>query len=131
MCYVGDFSSLPDHLVSDSIPQRNPDHSYFHNSLSDLELVDQPCRECVIIFIYKVFSCHCWKTYTFKETWHLITHYLLFVETFIFLLRWSVLRLSQLAIRYTNLIIRGGARWPCGQSGVRSRKLSNVRNGQS
>jgi hypothetical protein len=42
--YVGDFTSLPDHLVSDLIPQRNPEHSSFHNSLSDLEFVDQPCR---------------------------------------------------------------------------------------
>jgi hypothetical protein len=25
VCNVGDFSSLPDHLVSDSIPQRNPE----------------------------------------------------------------------------------------------------------
>jgi hypothetical protein len=24
VCYVGDFSFLPDHLVSDSMPQRNP-----------------------------------------------------------------------------------------------------------
>jgi hypothetical protein len=46
VCYVGDFSSLPDHLVSDSIPQRNPEHSSFHSLLSDLKLVDQPCREC-------------------------------------------------------------------------------------
>jgi hypothetical protein len=45
MSHVGDFSSLPDHLVSDSISQRNPEHSSFHCSLSDLELVDQPCRE--------------------------------------------------------------------------------------
>jgi hypothetical protein len=36
---------LPDHLVSDLIPQRNPEHSSFHSSLSDLELVEQPCRE--------------------------------------------------------------------------------------
>jgi hypothetical protein len=28
-CYVGDFSSLPDHLDSDSIPQRNPEQ---HNN---------------------------------------------------------------------------------------------------
>jgi hypothetical protein len=41
VCYVGDFSFLSDHLVSDSIPQRNPEHSSFHSSLSDLELVDQ------------------------------------------------------------------------------------------
>jgi hypothetical protein len=40
--YVGDFSSLPDYLVSESIPQRNPNHSSFHISLSDFELVDQP-----------------------------------------------------------------------------------------
>jgi hypothetical protein len=33
VCYVGDFSSLPDHLVSDSIPQRNSEHSSFHSSL--------------------------------------------------------------------------------------------------
>jgi hypothetical protein len=46
VCYDADFSSLPDHLVSDSIPQRNPEYSSFHRSLSDLELVDQPCREC-------------------------------------------------------------------------------------
>jgi hypothetical protein len=46
VCYVGDFSSLPDHLVSESIPQRNPEHSSLHISLSDLKLVDQPCREC-------------------------------------------------------------------------------------
>jgi hypothetical protein len=26
VCYVGDFSSLPDHLVSDSISQRNSEH---------------------------------------------------------------------------------------------------------
>jgi hypothetical protein len=32
--YIGDFSCLLNHLVWDSIPQRNP----------DLELVDQPCR---------------------------------------------------------------------------------------
>jgi hypothetical protein len=38
--YIGDFSSS-DHLVSDSIPQRNPDHISFHSSLSDLELVKQ------------------------------------------------------------------------------------------
>jgi hypothetical protein len=44
--YVSDFSSRQDHLVSDSIPQRNPEHNSFHSSLSDLELVDQPCREC-------------------------------------------------------------------------------------
>jgi hypothetical protein len=37
VCYVADFSSLPDHLVSDSIPQRN-------SSLRELELVNQPCR---------------------------------------------------------------------------------------
>jgi hypothetical protein len=43
--YVGDFSSLPDHLISDSILQRNPEHSSFYSSLSDPELVDQPCRE--------------------------------------------------------------------------------------
>jgi hypothetical protein len=30
VCYVGDFSSLLDHLVSDSIMQRNPEHSSFH-----------------------------------------------------------------------------------------------------
>jgi hypothetical protein len=46
VCYVGDFSSLPDHLLSDSIPQRNPEHSSFHISLTELKLVDQPCREC-------------------------------------------------------------------------------------
>jgi hypothetical protein len=46
VCYVGDFSSLPDHLVSGSIPQRNPEHSYFRSSLSDLKLVDQLCCEC-------------------------------------------------------------------------------------
>jgi hypothetical protein len=46
VCYVGDFSFLPDHLLSDPIPQRNPEQSSFHSSLSDLELVDQPCREC-------------------------------------------------------------------------------------
>jgi hypothetical protein len=34
--YVGDFSSLQDHLVSNSIPQRNSEHSSFHTSLSDL-----------------------------------------------------------------------------------------------
>jgi hypothetical protein len=45
VCYVGDFSSLPDHVVSDSIPQRNPEHNSFHSLLTDLELVDQPCRE--------------------------------------------------------------------------------------
>jgi hypothetical protein len=45
--YVGDFSSLSDYLVSDSIPQRNPEYSSFSSSLSDLELVDQPCRECL------------------------------------------------------------------------------------
>jgi hypothetical protein len=39
VCYVGDFSTLPDNLVSDTIPQRNPEHSSFHTSLSDLELV--------------------------------------------------------------------------------------------
>jgi hypothetical protein len=46
--YVGDFSSLPDHLVLHLIPQRNPEHSSFHSPLfhSDLELVDQPFREC-------------------------------------------------------------------------------------
>jgi hypothetical protein len=42
----GDFSSLPDHLVSNSTPQRNPERSSFHSSLSDLKLVDQPCLEC-------------------------------------------------------------------------------------
>jgi hypothetical protein len=36
VCYVGAFSSLPGHLVSDSIPQRNPEHSSSHSSLSDL-----------------------------------------------------------------------------------------------
>jgi hypothetical protein len=36
VCYVGDFSSLPDHL------QRNPENTSFHSSLSDLKLVDQP-----------------------------------------------------------------------------------------
>jgi hypothetical protein len=30
VCYVSDFSSLPDHLVSNSISQRNPEHSSFH-----------------------------------------------------------------------------------------------------
>jgi hypothetical protein len=35
VCYVGDFSSLPDHFVSDSIPQRNLGHSSFHSSLSE------------------------------------------------------------------------------------------------
>jgi hypothetical protein len=49
VCYVYDFSSLPEHLVSDSIPQRNPEHSSFHSSLSDLKLVDQPCRECPLL----------------------------------------------------------------------------------
>jgi hypothetical protein len=39
VCYVGDLSSLPDHLVSDSIPQRNPEHSFFYSSLSDPTLV--------------------------------------------------------------------------------------------
>jgi hypothetical protein len=44
--YVGDFSSLPDHLVLDSISQRNPSMlGVFLSSLSDPELVDQPCRE--------------------------------------------------------------------------------------
>jgi hypothetical protein len=47
LCYVGGLSSLPDHLVSDLIPQRNPEHRSFHSSLSNLELVDQPCRERV------------------------------------------------------------------------------------
>jgi hypothetical protein len=47
-CYVDDFSSLPDHLVSDSVPHRYSEHSSFHSSLSGLELVDQPqpCRKC-------------------------------------------------------------------------------------
>jgi hypothetical protein len=36
VCYIGDFSSLPDHLVSDSIPQRNIKHSSFHSSPCDL-----------------------------------------------------------------------------------------------
>jgi hypothetical protein len=42
VCYVGDFTSLPDHLVSDSIPQKNPEHSVIHSSLRDIELGDQP-----------------------------------------------------------------------------------------
>jgi hypothetical protein len=46
LCYVSDFSSVPDHLVPISIPQRNPEHSSFNSSLSDLELMDQPCRDC-------------------------------------------------------------------------------------
>jgi hypothetical protein len=33
VCYVGNFSSLPYYLVSDSIPQGNPEHSFFHSSL--------------------------------------------------------------------------------------------------
>jgi hypothetical protein len=33
VCYVADFSVLPDHLVSDTSPQRNPETS-FHSSLS-------------------------------------------------------------------------------------------------
>jgi hypothetical protein len=46
VCYVDDFSSLQDHLVSYSSPQRNPDpRNSFDNSLIDFELVDQPCRE--------------------------------------------------------------------------------------
>jgi hypothetical protein len=39
MCYVEDFSSLPDYLVLDSVPQRNPKHRSFHSLLSDRE----PC----------------------------------------------------------------------------------------
>jgi hypothetical protein len=46
ICYVGDFSSLSDYLVSDSIPQRNPEHSSFHSLLSNPVFVDQPCHEC-------------------------------------------------------------------------------------
>jgi hypothetical protein len=38
-----DFSFLSNHLVSDSIPQRNPDYSSFHSSLTGLELVDHKC----------------------------------------------------------------------------------------
>jgi hypothetical protein len=46
VCYIGDFSSLSNYLVSDSIPQRNLEHSSFHSLLNNPELVDQPCREC-------------------------------------------------------------------------------------
>jgi hypothetical protein len=38
VCYVGDFSSLPDYLFSDLIPQRNPEHSSFHSSLGYTKL---------------------------------------------------------------------------------------------
>jgi hypothetical protein len=31
VCYVGDFSFLPDHKVSNSIPQTNPEHSSFRS----------------------------------------------------------------------------------------------------
>jgi hypothetical protein len=40
VCYVADFSFLQDHLVLDSIPQRNSEHSSFHSSLSEFELMD-------------------------------------------------------------------------------------------
>lgn len=30
----------------DAIPQRNIEHSPFHSTLGDFELVDQPCRKC-------------------------------------------------------------------------------------
>jgi hypothetical protein len=46
VCCVGDLNPLPDHLVLDSIPQRNPEDSSFHSSLSNLEFVNQSCREC-------------------------------------------------------------------------------------
>jgi hypothetical protein len=52
--YGGDFSSLPDHLVSDQIPQRDPDHSFSHSSLSDLELDDRPCRLYIGFIVYEV-----------------------------------------------------------------------------
>jgi hypothetical protein len=42
VCFVGDFSSLQDHLGSDSIPQRNPERCSLYSSLSDLELEGQP-----------------------------------------------------------------------------------------
>jgi hypothetical protein len=48
VCYVSDFSFLSDHLVSDAIPQRNPEQS-FYSSLSDLELVDQLFLECPLL----------------------------------------------------------------------------------
>nr|XP_032523152.1 uncharacterized protein LOC116774514 [Danaus plexippus plexippus] len=38
--YVDDYGSLPNHLISDAIPQRNAEHSPFHGSLSDFELVN-------------------------------------------------------------------------------------------
>jgi hypothetical protein len=56
VCYVGDFSSLPGHLVMDPIPQRNSEHSSFHSSLSDLELVDQPRLRKGAMLILKCFS---------------------------------------------------------------------------
>nr|XP_032516719.1 uncharacterized protein LOC116769667 [Danaus plexippus plexippus] len=38
--YVDGFGSLPNHLISDAIPQGNAEHSFFHSSLSDFELVN-------------------------------------------------------------------------------------------
>jgi hypothetical protein len=59
VCYVGDFISLPDYLNSDSIPQRNPEHSSFHSSLSDLELVAFSYFSSIIfcmLFVLHVFG---------------------------------------------------------------------------
>ncbi|KAG6460531.1 hypothetical protein O3G_MSEX012043 [Manduca sexta] len=39
---VGDIDSLRNDLVTKFILQRNSEHSTFHSSLSDFELVDQP-----------------------------------------------------------------------------------------
>jgi hypothetical protein len=60
LCYVGNFSPLPDHLVSNSIPQRNSENSFFHSLLSNLELVDQ------CICIDKIKELH----YYFPSYWY-------------------------------------------------------------
>jgi hypothetical protein len=58
-CYVGDLarSFPPDYFVSDSIPQRNPEHTFFHSSVSDLELMDHMDYLCKFVQknVYKVF----------------------------------------------------------------------------
>jgi hypothetical protein len=42
VCYFNNFSSLPDHSVSDSIPQRNSEHG---PAPLNLDLIRQPCKK--------------------------------------------------------------------------------------
>uniref|UniRef100_A0A2H1VCD9 SFRICE_016620 n=1 Tax=Spodoptera frugiperda TaxID=7108 RepID=A0A2H1VCD9_SPOFR len=44
--YVDHLGSLPNHFVSNAIPERDTEHSPFHSPLSDFEFVDQSSRKC-------------------------------------------------------------------------------------